>query len=324
MKFAFAALLLLAGLAGAAPAPLSQLERVSLGGHDYARVADWARLNGFQMTWLSRLELRLTNSSTRLGLTVNSQRISVNGVDVFLSAPVALQNTAPCIALADLQATVQPLLWPTHRAGARASLICLDAGHGGRDTGNREGGRLEKDYTLSLARELASQLRKAGNKVFLTRSWDTYVELDERAEIARQRGAHLFISLHFNAAPSRDANGAEVYCLTPPRTASTNARGEGANTGTLPGNLQNDGNIELAYQLQRALINRLGSEDRGVRRARWAVLRPARVPAVLVEAAFMSNPAELKKIDNSAWRRQLAAALAAGVANYQRIMVPSK
>jgi N-acetylmuramoyl-L-alanine amidase len=322
MKFALSVLLVLAALAGAAPAPLSQLGRLSVGGRDYVRLADWGRWNGFQMTWASRQEVRLTNRTARLGFTVNSQRVTVNGVNVFLSAPVALQSSTPCIAVIDLLATLQPLLWPEGRTGASLSPICIDPGHGGRDTGNREGSWLEKDYTLSLARELAAQLRKAGYKVFLTRSWDTYVELDERVEIARQRGARLFLSLHFNAAANGEANGAEVYCLTPPHTASTNARGEGAETGTLPGNQQNRGNLELAYQLQRAMITRLGLEDRGVRRARWAVLRPARVPAALVEAGFMSNPAEAKKIGNATWRRQLAEALVEGIRNYQRRMAP--
>jgi N-acetylmuramoyl-L-alanine amidase len=322
MKSAVSLLLLFVGLAGAAPAPLSQLGRVLLGGHEYVRLPDWARLNGLQLTWLSPQELRLTNRSARVGFTVNSQRVAVNGVNVFLSAPISLQNGTPCVSPVDLQATLQPLLWPARRAGSRFNHICLDAGHGGRDTGNREGGRFEKDYTLAMARELAAQLRKAGYKVFLTRSWDTWVELDERAEAARQRGAQLFISLHFNAAASSEARGAEVYCLTPAHTASTNARGEGADTGTLPGNLQNDANLQLAYQLQRSLVSRLDLEDRGVRRARWAVLRPAHVPAVLVEGGFMSNPAEMKKIASSAWRRQLAEALVAGVKNYERLTAP--
>jgi N-acetylmuramoyl-L-alanine amidase len=323
MKVAVVLLLWLAGLAGAAPAPLSQLTRVNVGSSEYVRLADWGRLNGFQSSWLSRQDLRLTNGTTRLGFTVNSQRISVNGVNLFLSAPIVLQNTAACITPLDLQATVQPLLWPARRASNRATLICLDPGHGGKDTGNREAGHLEKDYTLGLARELAGQLRKAGYKVFLTRSWDTFVELDERVEIARQRGAHLFISLHFNAAGNSEANGAEVYCLTPPHTASTNARGEGSNTGTLPGNLQNEGNLQLAYQLQRSLVTRLGLEDRGVRRARWAVLRPAHMPAVLVECGFMSNPSDLKRIGSGAWRRQLASALVDGVKNSQRLTTPA-
>jgi N-acetylmuramoyl-L-alanine amidase len=142
--------------------------------------------------------------------------------------------------------------------------------------------------------------------------------LDERIETARRRGADLFISLHFNAASASEVRGSEVYCLTPARTASTNARGEGANTGTLPGNLLNEGNLQLAYQIQRALVSRLGMEDRGVRRARWAVLRPARMPAVLVEGGFMSNPSESRNIGSSAWRSQLASAILEGVKSYQK------
>jgi N-acetylmuramoyl-L-alanine amidase len=325
MKLAASVLLMLAGWAGAAPAPLSQLSRVSLGGREHVRLSDWARSNGFQAAWLNKLDLRLTNRTTRLGFTVNSQRMTLNGVSVFLSAPILLQNPAtPCLAVVDAQATVHPLLWPARGGESRLRLICLDPGHGGRDTGNREGKRLEKDYALALARELAAQLRKAGYTVFLTRSWDTFVDLDTRVEIARQRGAQLFISLHFNAAANSDARGAEVYCLTPPHTASTNARGEGAETGPLRGNRQNERNLQLAYQLQRSLVGRLGLEDRGVRRARWAVLRPAPMPAVLVEAGFMSNPAEGGKIATSPWRRELAAALLEGVRSYQRLTEPTR
>ncbi len=315
--------MLLAWLAGAAPAPLSQLSRVSVGGREHVRLQDWARLQGFRGHWLNSRDFRLTNSSARLEFTVNSQRMIVNGISVFLTAPVLLQSAAPLIALADLQTTVHPLLWPTRRQGVKTPLICIDAGHGGRDTGNLEGKRLEKDLTLSLARELAAQLRKAGYKAFLTRSWDTSLELDTRPEIARKRGAHLFVSLHFNAAGNREASGAEVYCLTPPYAASTNARGEGAGTGPLPGNRQNDANLLLAYHLQRSMVSRLKMEDRGVRRARWAVLRQATMPAVLVEAGFMSNPDDSKKLYSSAWRKQLAGSLVEGIKSYQRLIAPA-
>jgi N-acetylmuramoyl-L-alanine amidase len=322
MKWVLCAWLLTVGLLGAAPAPVGSLARCSVGGREYVRLTDWARQNRFQTNWVSRLDLQLTNASARLGFTINSQRALVNGVNVFLAAPIVLQSGAPYIALIDLHSTLGPLLWPARRPGSRPTSICLDPGHGGRDTGNREGGKLEKEYTLALARELAAQLRKAGYKVFLTRSWDAYPELDERAEIARQRRADLFISLHFNAASSGEANGVETYCLTPPYAASTNARGEGADVGTLPGNAQNDRNLQLAFELQRSLVHRLGLEDRGVRRARWAVLRPAHVPAVLVEGGFMSNPAELNKITSAPWRKDLAAALVQGVKNYQKVVSP--
>lgn len=323
MKLAALAVWLLTGVALATPAPPAVPERTSIEGREYVRLTDWAQARNFQLAWLSKQDLVLSNKTTRLGFTVNSQKASLNGVNVYLAAPVALHQNAPWIGSVDLKTTLQPLLWPTRPPKARLGLICLDPGHGGKDTGKRDGKRLEKEYTLSLARELASHLRKAGYKVFLTRSWDTYVELDERAEIARQRGADLFISLHFNAAPSPDARGVEVYCMTAPHTASTNARGEGAGTGSLPGNLQNDGNILLAYQLQRSITSRLGLEDRGVRRARWAVLANARMPAVLLEGGFMSNPEEARKIYTTAWRRQLAEAVAQAVASYQLAVCPA-
>jgi N-acetylmuramoyl-L-alanine amidase len=324
MKYAFPLWVLLAGLSAGAPAPLGQLKRVSINGHEYVSLAEWAQLNGLQATWVSKQEIRLTNASSRLGFTVNSQKFMFNGVGVFGSIPVALHNGTPYVAPLDLQSTLHPLLWPIRRAGAKTPLICLDPGHGGKDAGNHEGNRTEKEYTLALARELAAQLRKAGYKVCLTRSADTFVELEQRAVIARQRGADLFLSLHFNAAPGTDAHGAEVYCLTPPHTASTNARGEGANTGALAGNAQNDRNVQLAYQLQRSLVARLALEDRGVRRARWAVLRTASMPAVLVESAFMSNLTEASNIYSATWRKRLAEALVEGVKNYQKLMTTAK
>lgn len=325
MKSAISVLLLLASLAGwAAPVPPGQMERLSLGGREYVRLSDWARINRFQISWLSKQELRLANNVASLYFMLNSQRFTLNGVSVWLSAPIVAYNGSACVASVNLQTALHPLLWPKRSAtSARTRTICLDAGHGGKDTGNREGRQFEKEYTLALGHELSAQLRKAGYKVFLTRSWDTFVELEERPEIARRRGADLFISLHFNAAAG-DAQGAEVYCLTPARTASTNARGEGAETGTLIGNLQNEKNVLLAYQVQKAITTKLRLEDRGVRRARWAVLRTARMPAVLVEGGFMSNPAEVKKIYSAAWRKQLAQAIVEGVKSYQRQADPAK
>lgn len=316
------AFMLLAALGFAAAPPA--LERVEINGRAYVRLTDWARQNNLQASWISKQDLRLANNSASIYFAANSQKIRVNGVTVWLSVPVALHNNSLWVAPVDTKETLQPLFWPPRsKGGSRIKVICLDPGHGGKDTGNREGTKNEKDYTFSLARELAAQLRKAGYTVFLTRSWDTFVELDDRPELARRRGADLFISLHFNAAGS-DAKGSEVYCLTPAHTASTNARGEGADTGTLVGNLQNQKNVLLAYLLQKSITGRLGMEDRGVRRARWAVLRKAQMPAALVEAGFMSNTAEAKNIYSSTWRRKLCEAIVEGVKSYARLVDPPK
>jgi N-acetylmuramoyl-L-alanine amidase len=200
--------------------------------------------------------------------------------------------------------------------------VCLDPGHGGKDPGNEEGRRQEKEYALLLAREVRERLTAAGLKTTLTRNGDSFVPLSDRPEIARQRDADLFVSLHFNAAIAEKdvVQGVEVYCLTPAGASSTNARGDPADTGVFTGNRCDAKNMLLAYQIQKAMVIKLPAEDRGVKRARFAVLRTARVPAVLIEAGFMSHPAESKNIFNAEYRRQLARAIADGILAYKRLV----
>jgi N-acetylmuramoyl-L-alanine amidase len=173
---------------------------------------------------------------------------------------------------------------------------------------------------LLLARELNDQLTKLGFNVTMTRSSDTFIELPDRPDIARRRNADLFVSLHFNAVGGSaiTVRGAEVYCLTPAGAASTNARGEGAGAGWFRGNHFNDKNMYLSWLIQRALTRSLGVEDRGVHRARFAVLREAAMPAVLIEGGFLSNPGESKKILDPAYRRQMARAIADSILAYKK------
>lgn len=105
--------------------------------------------------------------------------------------------------------------------------------------------------------------------------------------------------------------------MTPARASSTNTRGAGE-SGAAPGNRLDSKNMLLAYQVQRAMVRNLGAEDRGVRRARFAVLRYAEMPAVLVEAGFMTHPGESQKIYSSAYRKQLAQAITSAVLAYQK------
>src|SRR5207247_442321 len=114
-----------------------------------------------------------------------------------------------------------------------------------------------------------------------------------------------------------EVKGAETYSLTPVGASSTNAGGEVTDGGHQPGNRFDDQNEYLAYVIQRSLRNNMGVEDRGVRRARFAVLRDAVMPAVLIEGGFMSHPAESQKIYNPAYRRQMAGAIVRGILAYQ-------
>jgi len=311
----------------APPAPAQsqsgRLERVSLSGHDYVRLRDWAAANGFQMRWVNRdKEVALSDKRGRqVRLAINSAEAEVNGVKFWLSHPVLAAGSAVCVSRQDLQSALQPLFFPAKNPpGQKVKLVMLDPGHGGKDTGNRVGSQTEKKFTLLLAFDVREQLKKSGVKAALTRSTDAFIELPDRTAKAQQLGADLFVSLHFNATEQgrSEVKGAEVYCLTPVGVSSTNARGEGADSPWASGNRNNDKNILLAWELQHALLHNLGAEDRGVRRARFAVLRDARMPAALIEAGFMSHPVEGRKIFDSAYRHEIAVAIASGILAYKR------
>ena len=305
-----------------AQGPPRPAETVRISGQDYVRLADWAKDHSFELRWLKPEEsLQLISRSSQLLLAVDHRETQINGIEVWLLFPVVLRNGSAYVAQLDLQTTLLPILSPPrNRPGVKIKSVCLDPGHGGKDPGNRVGTSQEKNYALLLAQEVRQQLVRAGLKVMLTRSTDTFVELPTRPEVAKRRSADLFVSLHFNSADaSRDSvRGAEVYCLTPAGASSTNARGEGGGTGSYPGNRGNEKNMLLAYQIQKAVIRNLGVEDRGVRRARFAVLRDAVMPAALIEAGFMSHPVEGRKIFTSAYRQKMARAIVDGLLAYKR------
>jgi N-acetylmuramoyl-L-alanine amidase len=327
MKLAIGFGLLWAALIVDAHGSPGNLERLSISGTDHVRLEDWARANNFAARWVvPKQELKLSSSSATLEFTVDSAKISINGIHVWLSEPIALRNEGAWISALDLATAIQPVLsTPRSSGGKMIKTIVLDAGHGGKDPGKQEGRQQEKKYTLLLAKEVADLLNKAGLKATLTRTTDRFLELPDRPDVARRRGADLFISLHFNAfqgVGGPEVKGVEVYCMTPAGACSTNSRGEGGGAGRYPGNRFDANNMLLGYQMQRALLKNLPVEDRGVRRARWAVLRSAEMPAVLIEAGFMSNPADAKRIYDATARRQMAAAIVAGVKAYKRLVEP--
>jgi N-acetylmuramoyl-L-alanine amidase len=307
-------------LAGAAPAG----EQVRIAGKEYTRLADWARGCDLSVRWLKRDEsLELNGAASRIQLQIHSPEAQVNGVAVRLLFPLVQKGEVVWISQADAQSTFAPLLAPPRaKRGSTLKSICLDPGHGGKDPGFQVGPNQEKNLALLLSQELEAQLKRAGWKVSMTRTRDTFIELPDRPAVARRHRADLFVSLHFNSTENSagSVKGAEVYCLTPPGAPSTNAGGEIVGSGWFPGNRYNDENMVLGYQLQKTLAQRVPVEDRGLHRARFVVLRDATTPAVLIEAGFLSNPVEGRKICSPAYRRQLAAAIVDGLEAYKRIV----
>lgn len=167
--------------------------------------------------------------------------------------------------------------------------ICIDAGHGGKDPGACAGGAREKDIALSVALKIGALL--TGYEVVYTRDEDVYVGLAERALIANQAKADLFVSVHCNSALNASANGMEIYVHTSRSAASTRA----ANT------------------IYDRLLPASGLRGRGVKANDYAVLRETAMPAVLIELGFMSNPDDRSKLVSEAWQDRAAEAIAAGI-----------
>ncbi|HVU28215.1 MAG TPA: N-acetylmuramoyl-L-alanine amidase [Verrucomicrobiae bacterium] len=305
---------------------VSPAQAAFINGQSYVALSGWARANGFHFSFANRNDVILSNGNARLVFDVDSAEAQINGVNVRLSFPVA---KGALISQFDLDKTIRPLLSSgRYLQPQKITTICLDPGHGGKDTGNRVGfgffAHNEKTYTLALAFELRDQLRKAGFNVVLTRSKDVYVDLPARPAIANRVGADLFISLHFNATPTskNEVQGTETYCITPVGASSSNSQGEGADHAATAANRVEQKSLLLAYQMQKSLVQNLHANDRDVRRARFAVLRDAQMPAILIEGGYMTHPAESKKIYDSAYRKQMASAIVKGILAYQKLSAP--
>jgi len=304
--------------ASRAPAP-----SVAAYGADYVNLYEWLRVRAVQPRLQKSGEnLIITTRAAKMALKIDSRRIEINGIAVWLAHSPIARNGSLLVARQDINTTISPLLFPQKNTAARPlkiGTIALDPGHGGKDPGNQQGAQKEKYLTLQWAREIRKKLLSAGFNVQLIRDSDRFVDLDDRPAVAQRARADLFISLHYNAAPSATgARGIEVYCLTPAGASSTNARGEYGDRRALPGNLQDPRNILLAYCMQKSLVTLLGAEDRGVRRARWAVLRTPAIPSVLIEGGFMSEPGEMRRICSDAFRQKQAQAVLEGIQAYQR------
>lgn len=291
---------------------------------NYVRLNEWARANVFSVHWLERdRTLELDGRGARLVFNVDSRsdarKAQLNGVQVWLAFPVLYQNGIPWISQTDLAQTIGPILGPpSNPPGIKVRTICIDPGHGGNDPGYQVGSNDEKKYTMLLAQEVRGELKAAGFNVVLTRTTDVKIPLEERPAIAHRAGADLFISLHFNASETarNEVRGTEIFCCTPAGAPSTNAGGEG-DKRWVEGNRRDEKNVVLAYKMQQSYTRNLGVEDRGVKRARFEVLREATMPAILIEGGFMSHPAEGKKIYDPAYRKQMAHAIVEGVLAYK-------
>jgi N-acetylmuramoyl-L-alanine amidase len=171
-------------------------------------------------------------------------------------------------------------------------VVMIDPGHGGKDSGAVGiGGLQEKDIILPISQRVAAILERQGIHAILTRTSDYFVDLAPRVEMAKQDHADLFVSIHANSIDNRpDVNGLETYYF--------------------------DSGNRLAQTIHNSILQSLDIKDRGVRRARFYVLRNNPMPAVLVEVGFVTGVQDAPRLSTANYEDQMAQAIANGILQY--------
>ena len=222
--------------------------------------------------------------------------------------------------------------------------IVLDPGHGGKDPGAIGiGGSSEKDIVLSIAKKLAVKLRKEMRiQVVLTRKDDRFIALENRTAVANAEDADLFISLHMNASPNREAKGIETYYLdntTDEAALRLAARENGTSRknvsdlqfilSDMTQNMKLEDSITLAHRLQSSAVSGMTRaigevKDLGVKKALFYVLVGARMPSVLVEMFFITNRNEGRAMSQQGYQDAMVKALFEGIRKYEQSSLVAK
>ena len=285
-------------------------------GRDYVTFNNVAHF--YQFPEYIRVSYTVSLRKERVGIRAQAgtSDLYINGVRFFTDFPILSNATDDLISAMDVSKIIEPIIRPNRVKNAhKIETVVLDPGHGGVDTGATNRWGAEKNFALDVAQATRIELMHAGYKVEMTRSTDKSVTLEDRVTFANRFPNSIFVSVHFNMGGS--AEGLESYALAPAGVVS-NAANEVAiaDTRWCSGNGQDEQNIALAAAVHATVLSRLNMFDRGVKHARFHVLRNIRVPAVLVEGGFLSNLAEGQRIATSFFRQQLGAAIAQGIANY--------
>jgi N-acetylmuramoyl-L-alanine amidase len=227
---------------------------------------------------------------------------------------------------------------PTQKYTVRK--VVVDAGHGGMDPGAiGRSGLKEKDVTLDMVRRIKDELGANGIDVILTRDRDKFVSLSGRTRIANDNDVDFFVSIHANANRSRSIRGFEVYYLSDAVDDTARAAEAAENSflkvddssfyvrntdleatvWDLVYTENREESIELAKYIAKSVDNSTSLKNRGVRGARFYVLKGAQMPSVLVEVGYISNAIEERNLKDKSYRQAVASAVARGILNYKKV-----
>jgi len=298
---------------------------IKVNGRDYLSVDNISKFYGLPAEVVpSGAKIQTDTANHPLEFVSGSREAIINGARSWLCFPVIEQDGKSLVSRTDLAKTIEPLVRP-HRVPdvGTVQTVVLDPGHGGHDKGQVSRYGAEKDFALDVARKLRPILQAKGLRVIMTREGDYFVPLEVRAKIANSARNSIFVSIHFNATnDDPNATGFEIFSFTPRGAPSTSDGPVTTNSANMqPGSSADAQSMALSACIYHSLLGHLPEYDRGIKRARFAVLRLTKVPAVLIEGGFLTERGESKLISNKDWRAKLAGAIGIGIENYQALPV---
>ncbi len=276
-----------------------------------------ARLYSMRMTTEGK-KVVLRNKWNSIEIETDSRRAWVNGTMIWLHHPCRKDGRGWVIQEVDFKKGIDPILRSyAYLAGRMPRLVVLDPGHGGSDTGAIGPSKLyEKNVVLDISRRVQAHLESQKIAVRTTRSGDSFPSLQQRSDYAYKVSADLFISIHADGAGDPSASGVETFITTAAGCDSSNHYGQSGDKTEQRNNQYDAANAVLGFSIQSNLLRNAKRSDRGLRRARFSVIKNAPCPAALVECGFVTNPAEESLLNSADYREAVARGISNGIIGY--------
>jgi N-acetylmuramoyl-L-alanine amidase len=296
---------------------------INYAGRDHVTMRNVAEFYGLENYERVSNELTLGSPGRSLRGAVGSNELYINGLKFILSYPISEVDGEPIVSRMDLTKVIEPVLRPSRiKNAAIIDSVVLDPGHGGYDNGAMSIWGCEKNYALDVALRAKALLEAQGLTVFMTRTGDEFIPLEERVQFANMHPTALFIAIHFNSGGA-EASGIETYTLAPRGVPSMAADGPMlSDLRPNPGNVCDAENMALACATHASLISHSRMYDRGIKRARFVVIRDITIPGVLIEGGFLSNLDDARMIATAQYRQDEAQCIAIAVRNYRNAVNP--
>lgn len=302
------------------PATVRAWEVIVYDGRRHVPIEDLAAFYQLKEEILDGKKFVLSSANKKLTGQAGTREIIINNVKLILCFPIVEHNGRILISGMDVSKIIEPVMRPgkIKNVGTLTTVV-LDAGHGGNDSGATSVYGREKDFTLDVALRTRKLLLQQGYQVRMTRQSDELIPLETRAAIANRCKDAVFISIHFNKSNTPGGNGIETYALAPRGVPSMDAeRVSFSDLREHAGNVRDPENIALATLMHSAMLRNLRLFDRGIKRARFLVIREVTIPGVLLEGGFVDKDGPVLATPD--YRQRMAQSITEAIGNYKHMV----